>query len=94
MTVQAPAPRPIDMERMARVMLALLDGDVLRANRALLDAQDEDAVHLLIATFADWLGRAMITPAVAADWHELRTVFEKAIIAAGAQGAADAEEQS
>jgi hypothetical protein len=35
-------PRIVDEERLARVMLALLDDDIPRANRALVDAHDDD----------------------------------------------------
>lgn len=86
--VQASAPRPVDQERAARVMLALCDNDVDRANRAMHDANADDAVHLMIAALASWLATAMQQPAIPRD--RIREVCESAILDAQAvMGEAD-----
>ncbi|MCP9621767.1 hypothetical protein FOH10_30410 [Nocardia otitidiscaviarum] len=48
----ADAIRPIDQARAARVLLGVLDDDIDMVNRALREANDEQAVHLMIASLA------------------------------------------
>lgn len=75
--VQAAAPRHIDQLRMSRVMIAILDGDMDSANSALQEANREDAVHLLIASFAQALGVAMVAPAMSEEGR--RKAFDRVI---------------
>ncbi|MBL1073439.1 hypothetical protein JK358_03435 [Nocardia sp. 2] len=44
--------RPIDQARAARVLLGVLDDDLEMVNRSLREANDEQAVHLMIASLA------------------------------------------
>ncbi|KUH90633.1 hypothetical protein [Mycobacterium sp. IS-1556] len=77
--------RPIDQSRAARIVLALLDGDIPRINRALIDAQEEDALHLLIAVVVNDLVAGMKQPAMSET--QIRQLFEGVIL--GAQEADD-----
>jgi hypothetical protein len=77
--VQAAQPRSIDYARAARIVLGLLDNDIARTNQVLNEANDEDSVHLLIATFVMELVGAMQKPAVSEDG--VRKVFEGVIAA-------------
>jgi len=76
--------RPIDYARAARIALGMIDGDLERSNRVLMDANDDDAVHLLLAALTQQLIIAMGQPAISDDG--IRHVFERTILDAQMAG--------
>ena len=70
--------RDIDRARVARLGLAVDDGDLDRSNQVLLEANAENAVHLLILAMTQHLLVAMTAPQLTVE--QVRAVFQRTIL--------------
>ncbi|MGP4056636.1 hypothetical protein ACTWP6_17730 [Mycobacterium sp. 4D054] len=76
--------RAIDQQRAARVALAFEDGDVVRANRVLVDANEDDSVHMLVAALVSQLLIALAAPELTDA--QIRDLLERTILDAQMAG--------